>query len=416
MSSVTWVSKQTVIPKHWADGVDLAAYSRADKAAAVLVTPLAGEKVFIESSDGGWFIAKTGSPPGTYSDDGGSYCGTVFIPTGGDGSCAWTRDYNGDINAEWFGVVGNGVINDTASADLAYIAAGSGNVMLPYSADGYVIDDTVSIGNATTLLAGENQLAGTADEADINAVTLTNGSWDGVPFSPDMRGKRIEIVSGTIRQNVADRTKWDVLSDSAHSPLGLTITQATAVGATITVDFTKTYSSVISFIATPDENLANAHNITVGANAGLSSVGIQCGASISGEALIRWDGTGWVDAVGTGQELNFAPSFENDAYGHDSVRIPHDYCPGIGVDIAMWMNAGAVNYIPQIFTISNTDMVLKFIDPTTGLVVNNGSENIKMAFKLSKRYNEGLLLDGTSDSDGLSLESGNIWFFGIFEV
>jgi len=85
-----------------------------DKAEALTKTPVAGQTMYIRSADGRGNIwrAVTGASAGTYSDDGGSYCGTVFIPTGGDGSSAWIRDYNGPLNIKWFGAKGDGVIDD----------------------------------------------------------------------------------------------------------------------------------------------------------------------------------------------------------------------------------------------------------------------------------------------------------------
>jgi len=81
-----------------------ASNNASNKTAAAAFDIAAGTRIFIESLDGGWFIAKTGAAAGTYSDNGGSFCGTVFIPTGGDGSTAWVRDYNGAVNVKWFGV------------------------------------------------------------------------------------------------------------------------------------------------------------------------------------------------------------------------------------------------------------------------------------------------------------------------
>ena len=77
--------------------------SVSNKAAAVLLSPATGKTLFIENSDGGLFYAVTGASPGTYSDNGGSYCGTQFIPTGGNGSAAWIRLYSGEIQSQWWG-------------------------------------------------------------------------------------------------------------------------------------------------------------------------------------------------------------------------------------------------------------------------------------------------------------------------
>lgn len=48
---------------------------------------------------GGEFYWADGESPGTYADNGG----TVIVPTGGDGSAAWVRNFSGAIVASWFG-------------------------------------------------------------------------------------------------------------------------------------------------------------------------------------------------------------------------------------------------------------------------------------------------------------------------
>jgi hypothetical protein len=70
------------------------------------VNPSASRIVYLRGHTGdgdgghGHFRAVTGSPPGTWQDNGG----TVLVPTGGDGSAAWVRDHSGAVDAGWFGV------------------------------------------------------------------------------------------------------------------------------------------------------------------------------------------------------------------------------------------------------------------------------------------------------------------------
>ena len=97
-------------------GVFLAA---ANKAQALGLSPVARQALFVHGTDGGLFKAVTGAAAATYSDDGGSYCGTVFIPTSGDGSAAWQRVYTGGVLVEWFGASADGTTDDTAASDLA---------------------------------------------------------------------------------------------------------------------------------------------------------------------------------------------------------------------------------------------------------------------------------------------------------
>lgn len=83
-----------------------------DKAAAVLVEPINNKSYFIGGTDGGWFKGVTGGSG--YADNGGAYCGTVFIPTGGDGSKAWVRVDTGVADPVWFGAVFDGTDNSAA--------------------------------------------------------------------------------------------------------------------------------------------------------------------------------------------------------------------------------------------------------------------------------------------------------------
>lgn len=64
----------------------------ADKAEAVTVQPQAGMLLGVASADGTIYRAVTGAAAGTYSDDGGDYCRSVIVPTGGDGSSAWVAN------------------------------------------------------------------------------------------------------------------------------------------------------------------------------------------------------------------------------------------------------------------------------------------------------------------------------------
>jgi len=64
---------------------------------------------------GGHFRGITGAAPATYVDNNG----TIIVPTGGDGSAAWLREFSGLVNVCWFGAIGDGVTDDTASIQAA---------------------------------------------------------------------------------------------------------------------------------------------------------------------------------------------------------------------------------------------------------------------------------------------------------
>jgi len=148
-------------------------YTVANKAAAVLLTPVSGKSLYVESTDGGLFKAKTGAAPGTYSDDLASYCGVTFIPTGGDGSVAWVRNYDGEINTKWFGAVGDGATDDTVAIQAAidYFSAGQGSVYL--SNGTYLVTSTITIAQDRVHLWGSGQFSTVIDfEPTANDVCL----------------------------------------------------------------------------------------------------------------------------------------------------------------------------------------------------------------------------------------------------
>ena len=85
------------------------------------VTPLLTGYYADGDGGGGEFYGVTGASPGTYVDNGG----TIIVPTGGNGSSAWLRDYKGaPLSAAMFGV-GLGQPNDaTQTTALFTVAAG----------------------------------------------------------------------------------------------------------------------------------------------------------------------------------------------------------------------------------------------------------------------------------------------------
>ncbi len=86
-----------------------------------------GRKVFVASDDGGAGTMKTGAA-GTYSSNGGDYCGTQAIPTGGDGSFAWERDWDKQTAfINWWGATGgDAAIDNVAAIESAAAALGKG--------------------------------------------------------------------------------------------------------------------------------------------------------------------------------------------------------------------------------------------------------------------------------------------------
>lgn len=205
---------------------------------------------------------------------------------------------------------------------------------------------------------------------------------------------------------------WNFIKDASHEPVGVVDSgPLTAVGSLLTVPFTDTYTKTLYLAVSPDETFANAHNLSVGASVGLSSFVIKAGISIHGASTIRWDGAAWNTASGSGQILNFVT---NEASG--VLTITHDYCPGIGVSIAPFsLSDTFVPYQPFIVSVANNQLQVAFRAP--GAVAKyTGVKVVEQSFLLTKSYHEGILLDGSGDSDTLDLSTGNLWFYGIFLV
>ncbi len=89
------------------------------------LTAAAGRKIFVASDDGGAGTIKAGAAAGTYASNGGDYCGTQSLPTGGDGSAAWTRSYNGYVDPTWFGLSDAASATVNAAAITAAVAVGA---------------------------------------------------------------------------------------------------------------------------------------------------------------------------------------------------------------------------------------------------------------------------------------------------
>ena len=95
----------------------------------------------------GTFYSVTGASAGTYVDNGG----TIIVPTGGDGSSAWIRQINGNIDVLMFGADKTGATSSSAAFQSAIQALGQqgGTVLVPagkfYLATSIVVTPAVSL-------------------------------------------------------------------------------------------------------------------------------------------------------------------------------------------------------------------------------------------------------------------------------
>jgi hypothetical protein len=143
--------------------------TKAEAAVLTLTSKNAGKKIFITSADGGEFTVRY-DVTAPYADNSGAFCGTVFIPTGGDGTIGFVRDYSGKINIKWFGAKVDGSTEDTSSVILARDALTSGGSI--YFPSGTTILDTLSfVGFFDFNIEGD----GTSSILDFKNVTTARG-------------------------------------------------------------------------------------------------------------------------------------------------------------------------------------------------------------------------------------------------
>lgn len=96
-----------------------------------------------------------------------------------------------------FGSFG-GVTNET-SIWQAIIDAGVRHVLVPYNAAGYTINTLTNSSNTTFVFQGESPMNGTQTLSSLGLI-VDSGYVGGAAIADDLRNGKVEIVSGTIRQ------------------------------------------------------------------------------------------------------------------------------------------------------------------------------------------------------------------------
>jgi len=155
----------------------------ANKAAAVLLQPENEKLYYIGGTDGGLFKGVTGGSG--YSDNGGSYCGTQFIPTGGDGSAAYVRvdgGYNVGLGYSvfWFGAVGDGVTDDTTPMQTAH---NTGKV-ISYPLGGYLFTNITIVAGGISG-HGYGSVLTSTDTSTTAAIKFTGTGYLGTVSTAD---------------------------------------------------------------------------------------------------------------------------------------------------------------------------------------------------------------------------------------
>lgn len=150
-------------------------------------------KCHTTDGDGGHgsFRWASGAPPGTYVDNNG----TIIVPTGGDGSAAWLRDYSGAVNVRWFGAKGDGLTVDSANIQSA-LDTGAGDVYVP---DGTYMIDAVS----SALEPQSNQRLILSQGAELKAIANSSAGYRVIKIESKTR---VRIEGGKITGERNDHT------------------------------------------------------------------------------------------------------------------------------------------------------------------------------------------------------------------
>jgi hypothetical protein len=236
--------RNTTDPAKGAALIGRAAQVFASKAEAVLATPVNGAAYFITSADGGQFHGVTGAAQGTYSDNGGSYCGTQLIPSGGDGSSAiirsdWTlldtRFFGGDIQKTCDAIVSGSVVVITSGTNVTNYITVTGKSNFSIIMEGIV----VPAGTLDNLSTGLFNFSGCTDfmvipnivnasySSTLNCIYLAactdfcieNGKID-VKYNSLDGSAGIQIATNTKRGKIKNnyiRTGYGVLVNSGVS-------------------------------------------------------------------------------------------------------------------------------------------------------------------------------------------------------
>jgi hypothetical protein len=124
-SAITFASDGTPLYASTAQAAIVELAGLATMEALRAIVPTAGKyattlSYAIPGDEGGGFWRAAFGSPGDYTHNGG----TVIVPSGGNGSAAWLREYDGPIFPEWFGCVGDGATDDKAALAACFAVGG----------------------------------------------------------------------------------------------------------------------------------------------------------------------------------------------------------------------------------------------------------------------------------------------------
>lgn len=215
--------------------------------------------------------------------------------------------------------------------------------------------------------------------------------------------------------------RWYWIKDAFHEPVGVddSTPYVVATGSIIPIPYSKTYSKVISFVAGPDETLANTLNLSVGGSVGLDLAQLKMNANLDLCVDVYYDGTQWVTVAGAGQGASGVPvSIKDIAYSSGTLTLSTDFIGGKKISVCGNSRGGAIIPFEPVLRVSgvvtNSHFTsFNFKDSASTLYTDVPTNRMSLTF--TKSYTSGAFADG-SDGSGSSYKffNGNIWFKGEF--
>jgi hypothetical protein len=171
--------------------------------------PVVGQQIqvtgYSEVGDGGAGPVRIGktAPIGGLIDNGGS----IIKPNGvigdaiGDGELYWGWEYSGQVNSKWFGIVADGVEDDTAETQILF-SSGYKNMVLEGD---FLLSSPITISGDNITVDARNSTFTLADETNDNMFEITgdNFTWIGGSIDGNRGNQSGGDWTGIFRGNAA---------------------------------------------------------------------------------------------------------------------------------------------------------------------------------------------------------------------
>lgn len=205
-------------------------------------------------------------------------------------------------------------------------------------------------------------------------------------------GKRYKAVACVLRNTGAG---WFAITDTDHAPLN--ISSITNDVNSVDVNFNFTARKVVSFVATPDETMAQ-QGYSMGASVGKTQAQIKIGLNRTVQGYVSYNGSSWT--VGSGSVGITSASFSGGI-----LTITHEAINSNAPNGSASCRNGV--YIASIGTTGSTTTQV-YITDYAGAPVATADTNMRIFFS---RVHANQV-----DPNNYTDAGGNIWCFGIMEV